>query len=54
MQLMGALRRWANNRDVVEIWLMDGFNAPSEYNRRLFARMGMPVVGALHSEWITK
>jgi len=54
MQLMGAFRRWATNRDVVEIWLMDNFNAPSEYNRKLFARMGIPAIGALHSKWVER
>ena len=49
MELLGACRRWADNRSATELWLLDRFAEPSVYNRKLFGRFGMLTVGTIHS-----
>ncbi len=45
MNMLGALRTWANNRDVVEIWMLDRFGSETGYTAKLFKKLGMPSAG---------
>jgi len=54
MELLGACRRWADNRSATELWLLDRFAEPSAYNRKLFGRLGLLTVGTMHSRWMDR
>ena len=54
MELLGACRRWADNRSVTELWLLDRFAEPSAYNRKLWSRLGLSAIGSVHSRWMDR
>lgn len=55
MKMFTAFRRWAINREVAEIVLSNRFGAENEaYVSKLFAKLGMPAVGGVHSTWIER
>ncbi|MCJ0762040.1 GNAT family N-acetyltransferase [Variovorax terrae] len=54
LRLLGALRKWADNRDVVEIWLLDRFTGAPNRNHRLLEKLGLTAVGAMHAKWIDR
>ena len=54
MRLLGALKKWANNRDAVEIWVLDRFGPADGRTARLLTKLGMPTAGGLHAMWVER
>lgn len=54
MQLLGALKKWANNRDVVEIWVLAHFGSETGRTAKLLTKLGMPAIGGMHSMWVER
>lgn len=52
MKMLAAFRRWAKNREFAEIMLCNRFGANESYITKLFAKLGMPVVGGVHAAWV--
>jgi hypothetical protein len=54
VRMLAALRRWSENRDVAEIWMLDQWAANAERNKPLFERLGMAGAGRLRSRWVQR
>lgn len=54
IKMVTAFRRWANNREVAEITLTNRFGTGEARTAKLFSKLGMPVVGGVHSMWVQR
>ncbi|HWW04217.1 hypothetical protein [Collimonas sp.] len=54
MKMMIGLRRWADNREIAEILLSNGFGTEQVYSGKLLTKLGLKAVGGVHAMWMDR
>jgi GNAT superfamily N-acetyltransferase len=54
MKMMAGFRRWADNRQVSELSLVNAFGDGPAYSGRWLEKLGMKSVGGVHSMWMDR
>lgn len=54
MKMMTGLRRWANNRQVSELLVSNAFGSEQGYSGKWLGKLGMSLVGGVHSLWMDR
>ncbi|WP_343725355.1 hypothetical protein [Herbaspirillum huttiense] len=54
MKMMAGFRRWAGNRQVSEISLLNAFGDDTAYSGKWLGKLGIKPVGGVHSMWLDR